>query len=1204
MQLREIFNTKIQERIEPVVKVSDRRPAILLQELKSLVVTKQWELHLRRILDAYTNAADSEDEQGIGIWINGFFGSGKSLLMKVLGLLLAGGELAGESVHEVFLSRLDINSPEQANLQRLLTVCQRKMATTYVGGNLHAQQGSSTDSLSLIVFKLFASQRGFTHNWPLAWAIEYQIDERGRTADFRQRVAELSGVSWTDIAPDSEFYLEALYQAAAEVMPENFSGGASSVERAVNSILQSGITPALLVERLRRWCEARDGGNRRHKLLIQLDELGQWIAGGNANDRTMQVQALSEAIAESGTGRLWLAVTAHGDVQALKQNVQQEYYAKITQRFALPCKLSNEDISQVVEKRVLQKTQAARTNLEARFNQKSGELTDLGTLRETQRVYPTPDANRFALLYPYMPWTVAVIPDVVKGIAQAAGRDEALTGSNRTMIGVIQGGIIETPGLLDDQVGRLLCLADLYDQLSTDVPIETKTDLNRIKETVPEATEMTKRVARALYLLGQAGYVPCYLDNVVRALVDSLDDNLSLKRKQVKEELERLVAAGYAKQVGEQYNFLSTQQRGFQDKIRAQQDKLELDYYDLGQNLKDYDNRDVFRFDKVLLAGREIELKLELDGRNIRTSSAPVLVRVYSPFQRTIDPQVSNDSALKQRSAQEPDNILFRLDDVPKLRQTLALALATKKVADEIISMGQAAGPDLEIARKAKQDDLPPLTKDVEKLLTQAVWGGMIFFRGSVYQLADGENAAGAVRATLAQLLPDIYTRFSDLTHRLTNEEKAVKAALNNNTTDPDLQALGVFKADGTLNESNALISSLRARLPDDQYTSYIKADDLRNEFTRPPFGWDGNAIKAGLALLLRHSACRLIDNDKIITDPSEPEALLLLSKELRFRTLRVQGVKSELGVEQLQQIRGFLDIIFDVRPSLVAASLSNTLGEKLTESAKTSKEVEDWASTAGCPLPISFGKGRSIVEELLNNNLPQARLPRFLEQAETLQTYTETLEKLVEFRKARSTEFAAVREFFQNMLNAELALPELRRFISDYRTLNSERTITQPERWNELSHSYQAAQQAVANQVSTWQQEATKKVAALEAGLEHRVREAKVPEEKLGEEVAKLDQSLQEVRERLNHSNSGFSEVRSLLSKVTNTELNLQGKIAELKTLYKPKLPDPEELHLTWAGLAGTTRITSAEELEATLDTLKKRVLQELDGQKIIIIE
>src|SRR5262249_52437992 len=173
MQIRDTFATAIQKRIEPVVKVIDRQPEVILNELNSLVVTPQWERYLRGILDSYADAADRNDEQGIGLWISGFFGSGKSLMIKVLGALVEGHDLQGQSAHDVFLSRLPVGSPDRQEISRHLTVIKRKLTTTVTGGNLHALQANSDDPLALITFRLFAKQRGFTQNWPFAWAIEY-----------------------------------------------------------------------------------------------------------------------------------------------------------------------------------------------------------------------------------------------------------------------------------------------------------------------------------------------------------------------------------------------------------------------------------------------------------------------------------------------------------------------------------------------------------------------------------------------------------------------------------------------------------------------------------------------------------------------------------------------------------------------------------------------------------------------------------------------------------------------------------------------------------------------------------------------------------------------------------------------------------------------------------------------------------------------
>ncbi|GAB4206668.1 MAG: BREX system P-loop protein BrxC [Roseiflexaceae bacterium] len=1206
MQIRDTFATTIQKRIEPVVKVIDRQPEVLLNELNSLVVTPQWERYLRGILDSYADAADRNDEQGIGVWISGFFGSGKSLMVKVLGALLEDAPLLGQSPHDLFLARLPLGSPDRDGIARLLAVIRRKLTTTVVGGNLHALQANSDDPLALIVFRLFAKQRGFTQNWPFAWAIEYQLDERGKTSDFRQRASDLAGLDWEEIALDPEFYHEHLNAAVADVLPEHFSNPAA-VERAVTMAAQSGITSVVLVERLRRWCAARDGGGRRHKLLLQLDELGQWIQGGGRTERAQQVQALLETAASAGGGRIWIAVTAHGDVQELRSSLQQEEYAKINQRFANKCKLSNDDISKVVEQRLLRKTAVAQSELEARFNERPGALADLGTV-QGRRVYPTPTAANFALFYPYMPWTVAIIPDVVKGIAQAAGRDEALTGSNRTMIGVVQGAIIETPGLLEARLDRLLCLADLYDQVATDAPIETKTDLNRIRETVPGATDFTPRVARALYLLGAASHVPTTLDHLVRALTDRVDADLAELRARVEVELARLVQARYAKHVGEEFFFLSTQQRGFQDLVRSRQEEIGYQTYELSQALKEYESADELRFDKVALHGRELALKLEIDGRVARNPAAHVVLRVASPFQKAIDTQIGNDAVMKQRANEEPNSILIRLGDVPGFHSALTLAVATDQVANEVLASPVSSEPEKEVARQARQHDLASYKTEVRRLLGAAVRSATVFFRGTFYPLLPGESHSAAMRATIAQLLPQIYARFADLPVRIANEETAVKAALAHNTAHPDLQQLGVFRADGTLNDAHPLISTLRARLPaGEQYQQYVQADALRSELEKPPYGWDPNSVKVGLALLLRASACRLIDNARTLTDPSDPEVALLLIKELRFKALRVQGVRSDLGMPELQEIRRAIEALFGAKPTLVQATLNTVLGDKLAELAQRVREVQSWANTARCPLPPTFESGAALVAELLNNGSAAARLPRFREQHEALGTFSDTLGRVQQFQREFGSEFVRLRDFFMQVVYADIALDEVRRFVNDWRLLTEQqRSITEPAEWAKAVQAYQDAQQAMTRQTHALRQRAQEQLDAFEQALEERLRTAGVPEEQLDAERAGVLALFQPLRERLAPVSLDFNEARGILTALTSAEARAQQRLRELRDRYRID-PGPQpapELRLRWRDLAGDQRLSSPADVERLLDGLRQQLLDALRDQQTVVLE
>src|SRR6266487_1826076 len=313
MNIIDTFDTHITERIEPVVKVADRNPSRLRYELSNLVVTQQWEQHLRKVFDAWAEATDGRSGTDPGIWISGFFGSGKSLLMKMLGIILDGNQLDGQSVDDIFLERLPKNSPDRSEIKRLLAAIRRKTTTSSVGGNIHALQGSSDESLSLIAFKLFSEEQGYTRNWAFAWGVEYYIDQAGKQQEFQHRAEELTKKTWSRLQRDTAFNIDKLMQAAADVL--------------------------------------------RHRVLLQLDEIGQWIASGDSNERIMQVQALVETAAVRGEGRVWIAVTAHGDIQALQAqaNVRQEQYAKINQRFSQKIKLSNDDMSQVVEERLLHK---------------------------------------------------------------------------------------------------------------------------------------------------------------------------------------------------------------------------------------------------------------------------------------------------------------------------------------------------------------------------------------------------------------------------------------------------------------------------------------------------------------------------------------------------------------------------------------------------------------------------------------------------------------------------------------------------------------------------------------------------------------------------------------------------------------------------------------------------------------------------------
>jgi hypothetical protein len=95
MQIRDIFQTRIEEKIEPVIKVGDRQDkSKLAGEIGRFVVTPTIEKYLDDFLEHYTDTFRLHSSE-IGVWISGYFGSGKSHLGKIATLLVENQILEG-----------------------------------------------------------------------------------------------------------------------------------------------------------------------------------------------------------------------------------------------------------------------------------------------------------------------------------------------------------------------------------------------------------------------------------------------------------------------------------------------------------------------------------------------------------------------------------------------------------------------------------------------------------------------------------------------------------------------------------------------------------------------------------------------------------------------------------------------------------------------------------------------------------------------------------------------------------------------------------------------------------------------------------------------------------------------------------------------------------------------------------------------------
>jgi hypothetical protein len=189
-------------------------------------------------------------------------------------------------------------------------------------------------------------------------------------------------------------------------------------------------------------------------------------------------------------------------------------------------------------------------------------------------------------------------------------------------------------------------------------------------------------------------------------------------------------------------------------------------------------------------------------------------------------------------------------------------------------------------------------------------------------------------------------------------------------------------------------------------------------------------------------------------------------------------------------------------------------------------------------------------------------------------------------------------------MVNANLEIPTLNAFIKNWATVISEATVTDPARWQEIETSYHATSQALVEHAATWRARAANDLAATEASLADRLRQAGVPDDALDQETQAIAARFNNVRERLRRDQpTDPVAARAALTALQATTLELPLAIREAAKKYEVAPPDNTR-KITWQALLGTSRIATIVDLEAVIANLRSQVEPAINEQKTVVIE
>jgi hypothetical protein len=735
-KILDLFERKIDRRIEEVIKVDQADEDVVFNELTEYVVTPSIKNYFLEVLECYEETPRKPHE-GIGVWVSGFFGSGKSSFAKILGYILEARMVKGRPASEIFA--------EQAADDRitvLLRKINRQIPTTAVIFDLATDRGvtSGAEMLTEIAYRAFLRHLGYSDDLDLA-ELEIALESAGRLEQFRQLYAEMYGQPWEE----GREYIGFAKSEASAVMHRLDPATYPAADSWARTTRHVDISANDFAVRAFELLERRRPGTRN--LVFVVDEVGQYVS--RSTEKMLDLQGLVQAFGRVGRGRAWLVVTSQEKLDEVVDNLEgkKSELARLRDRFPLNVDLAPADISEVTSRRVLTKKPAAEEALQELYRCHQGAMGTHTAL--TGGVHQPLDSKTFARLYPFVPYQIDLIINIVSGMRTQSGVSRHMGGSNRTIIKLAQQLIIHPRvNLGEEEVGRLVTLDMVYDLMEGNISYERKKDIAEIARAYPDP--LVSRVARAVCLLEFSYKVPGTAENIAAVLYPAVGAPSLLPR--VREALEILVRDRRIKEGEEGYELLTAEGKLWEEKRQGfgldapGEKRLQREFVDgLFKTLKPYRHAGLKNFTPAL----------ELHGERLgREGDVPFILYLASDEQYG---RVCDEAREKSRAEQ---NSLFWV--VPLDEQVQNLFVEVYR-SEKMVETHEREMLTRELGQLVADEKrrLSVLKQRLSGAISLALLNGTTYFQGVAREARGlGDNLQAVVHALLELSVPVIFDRF------------------------------------------------------------------------------------------------------------------------------------------------------------------------------------------------------------------------------------------------------------------------------------------------------------------------------------------------------------------------------------------------------------------------------------------------------------
>lgn len=843
MIIKDIFAKSIDRDLKGVIKVGQAEDENIKQELEEYVVTKELQKHFATFFDHYKRGINGKTDK-MGVWISGFFGSGKSHFLKIISYILENKTVDGISAIEYF--------ERDKKITDNMVLADMKLAantpSTVILFNIDSKSESTgkkdKEAILSVFLKVFNEKLGFCGAYPHVADLERRLTDDGKYEEFKSKFEEISGDSWLEERTAIDFIQDELVEAISAIGFMSEDAARNWCEKATDPYSMSIEDFAGLINKY------LDTKSKNHHIIFLVDEIGQYV--GENTDLMLNLQTVTEDLGRICGGKAWVIVTSQQDIDSVTK-VKGRDFSKIQGRFDTRLSLSSADVAEVIRKRILEKNETGKSSLSVLYDDKATVIKNLILFNDDVEKKLYSGRDDFADTYPFVPYQFNLLGSVLTAVRTYGASGKHLADGERSMLALFKESAMR---LEYKELGAIVPFYMFYSALEEFIDhshrrvITKALDYEKLNPE-HEAECFDVNVLKVLFMIKYVKEIKATVPNITSLMVSDInEDRIELQQK-VEDALKRLIKQTLVqKSAGETYVFLTNEEQEInravenqnieQGEITAKVSELIFDglYSENKYRAPELKGRYSYGFNRFV------------DSRPHKANQNFALtLKVLTPN----SDEITDETTLRMISGQNT-SVLVVLPDDSAFLDEISMAIKIEKF---LTTEASKAATKYEQIKADKRVELREHKEQSRVFLEEALKAADIYVNGDKIQ-SSAKDVSSRINEALGKLASAVYSKLSYIDTPTSDSD--IRAIFHDNGQQLTIGGMSVNINKLALSEVGDYIARNSAR----HAKTSMKA--LMERFMAPPYGFIEADVQWLVAKLFKDGEIAFYINNEMVS--------------------------------------------------------------------------------------------------------------------------------------------------------------------------------------------------------------------------------------------------------------------------------------------------------------------------------------------------